>query len=330
MPSTLATILHRSLDFAGLFPPASLPVPEALRLFRHEQNANTAGMLSRFVCPVPRIEELAVAAAGAAAHLTISALPRGGKGAGEFLANLETDLAAIHRLVQIHDGAIAIDTIEFRPPADALQPAPLRKLLAATRVLLARHPGVVRNLFIELPPSAALASQLEILAEPATCTSGSECPVVGYKLRTGGSDAASGQSSGQIAGALAATATLGVPMKCTGGLHRPIRTTGSDTGAVPLHGFINLLVAAALASSGPTEPGLIEAVLDESDPGAFVFENRTVKWRDYSFGAATITESRRRLLLSFGSCYAEQPRLELQKLGWWPKPAKAKTAELAG
>ena len=293
MPSTLTTLLHRSLDFAGLFPPASLPVPEALRLFRHEQTANTAGMLSRFVCPAPRLEELTAAAAGAAAHLTISALPRGGKAAGEFLANLETDHAAIHRLVQIHHGALAIDTIEFRPPADALQPAPLRKLLAATRVLLARHPGVVRNVFVELPPSATLASQLEILAEPATCTSGSECPVVGYKLRTGGSDAASVPSSAQIAAALATTATLGVPMKCTGGLHRPIRTTGSDT-------------------------------------GSFAFESRSVKWRDYSLGAATITESRRKLLLSFGSCYAEQPRLELQKLGWWPKPAKAKTAEYAG
>jgi hypothetical protein len=164
MPSSLASLLHQSLDFAGLFPPASLPASEALRIFRQEQSANTAGMLARFVCPMIRLEETANNA-GTGQPLVISALPRGGKNAGEFLANLETDLAAIRRLAQLHDGAVAIDTIELRPPADALEPASLRKLLAAIDALLVQKAGNVRQVFVELAPAPALASQLALLAE---------------------------------------------------------------------------------------------------------------------------------------------------------------------
>ena len=106
-------------------------------------------------------------------------------------------------------------------------------------------------------------------------------------------------------------------MKCTGGLHRPLRTAPGGNG-VPMHGFINLLVAATLASVDASETALIEAVLEEVDPAAFSFNGRTIGWRERKLSTAEIVAARRRTLVSFGSCYVEQPRLELQKLGWWP------------
>jgi len=327
MPSSLASLLHHSLDFAGLFPPATLPVPEALRIFRQERTVNTAEMLSRFVCPVLRLEEL-VAAASANAQFSIAALPRGGRNTGEFLANLETDLATIYRLAQLNDGAISIDTIELRPPVDALEPLALRKLLAAIKALLVRKAGNVRQVFVELAPSPALPSLLELLAEQATRSGGNESPVFGYKLRTGGSDAASTPTAGQTASALAATAALGLPMKCTGGLRSPLRTI-STAGSTPSHGFVNLLVAAAIVSAAPVEPAVLEAVLEENTASAFTFEGRSLTWHGHTLNSSDIAAARKRLLVSFGSCYIEQPRLELQKLGWWPQPAPAKSVQLA-
>ncbi len=323
MPSTLTALLHRSLDFAGLFPPASLAVPEALRLFHHEQAATSVGMLSRFVCPVPRLEEVAAANAGAQ-PLVISALPRGGRNAGESLANLETDFSAIRRLAQLHATDLTIDTVELRPPADALPAPALRKWLGAIQALLGRHAGGIRQVFVELAPSPALASQLELLAEHATRPAGPEPSTIGYKLRTGGSDTAAAPSSAQTAAALAAACALGLPMKCTGGLHHPLRSD-SPAGATVQHGFVNLLVAGAVASAGPVEPGVLESVLEETDPAAFSFSSRALAWRGREVTTAAVTTARRRLLLSLGSCYAEQPRLELQQLGWWPKPARVRS-----
>ncbi len=322
MPSALASLLHRSLDFAGLFPPASLPVAEALSLYRKERAADSAGLIARFVCPVLKLEELTAAGAGGIQPFEISVLPRGGRNAGEFLANFETDLAVIRRLSQLHGNAVAIDTLELRPPADALAPTPLRKLLAGIHALLGRQSGGIRQAFVELAPAPTLASQLELLAElSGQAASGS--PIVGYKLRTGGSDAAAAPSSAQTAAALAAVAALGLPMKCTGGLHRPLRSAGP---AGPMHGFVNLLLAATLAAGRATEPGLLEAVLEETDPAAFTFDGRTLGWRDRQAKATDVATARRQLLVSFGSCYVEQPRLELQKLGWWPKPARPRSA----
>ena len=317
MTSSLASLLHGSLDFAGLFPPAALPVPEALRIFRQEQAANTAGMLARFVCPMIRIEELAAAGADASAPLRISALPRGGKNAGEFLANLEADLSTITRLHSQYQAAVTIDTIEVRPPAEALEPATLRKLLAAIGALLHRKAGEVRQVFVELAPGPALPSQLALLAEQSAEATATGKASFGYKLRTGGSDAASIPSAALTASALAESAAQGIAMKCTGGLHRPLRTAPGTNGA-PMHGFVNLLIAATLASSSATEPRLIETVLEEADPSVFSFNGRTLGWRDRKLTTTEIAAARQRTLISFGSCYVEQPRLELQKLGWWP------------
>ncbi|HLP09299.1 MAG TPA: hypothetical protein VK178_14125 [Opitutaceae bacterium] len=326
MPSTIATLLHRSLDYAGVFPPASLPVPAALQQFEEERSANSAGMLSRFVCPVLRLEEMAaVPDAGERPSLVVSILPRGGRSAGEFLANLEADLAAIQRIAQLHRGALVIDTIELRPPGDALQQPALRKLLAAVSALLSRRAADVRQVFVELTPGAQLASQLELLADPSIGGASEVSLLLGYKLRTGGSDATAAPSPAQVATALGCAAALQLPMKCTGGLHRPLRGTGAN----PMHGFINLLVAATFAATLRNDAGLIESVLEETDPAAFAFDARAIAWREHKLTPKAVTAAREKLLLSFGSCYADQPRLELQKLGWWPKPVRTEVVGIA-
>ncbi len=321
MPSTIATLIHQSLDYAGLFPPAALPVRAALQQFAEERAANSAGMLSRFVCPVLRLEELAASLTGDESPLNIAVLPRGGKSAGEFLANLETDLAIIRRIAELQRGAVEIDVVEVRPPNDALQQPALRKLLAAVEALLSRRAPEVRQVFVELAPGPQLASQLELLADATVRSGADDAPTLGYKLRTGGSDTAAVPAPALVASALVAAAALRLPMKCTGGLHRPLRGTDAN----PLHGFINLLVAAAFAASARVEAGVVEAVLEETDPAAFTFDARNIVWKEHTLSAGTIATARETLLVSFGSCYADQPRAELQKLGWWPRSARAKT-----
>ena len=51
-------LLERLIDHAPLFPPASLPLSEALEEDRLAQESPHAFMLGRFVCPASRLEEL--------------------------------------------------------------------------------------------------------------------------------------------------------------------------------------------------------------------------------------------------------------------------------
>ncbi|MBK8478195.1 MAG: hypothetical protein IPL39_18400 [Opitutaceae bacterium] len=315
MTGTLHALLHQSLDYAGLFPPASLSMAQATATFADSRHEGAAALVSRFVCPAPRLAELATFLTALPVPVRVAAILRGGKSAGECLANLETELAALATRSSASD-AIAVDTLELRLPPDALEGPALRKLLAAILALLSRQPGAARQVFLEIAPSPVLLDQLGQVAESADRLREAAPITLGYKLRTGGSDASSVPSLALVAAALAAAHAHRLPMKCTGGLHHPVR--GKYAGADhALHGFINLLTAAALAHHHQAAAAELEAVLAEEHPLAFVFGPETLQWGSRSLPVAALTAARDQFLTSFGSCFTDIPRTELRRMGWW-------------
>ena len=58
MIDSLKVFLSQIVDYAGLYPPASLPLEEAFANFVLYQQAEEAWMLSRFIIPAKRLEEL--------------------------------------------------------------------------------------------------------------------------------------------------------------------------------------------------------------------------------------------------------------------------------
>ena len=62
-------LLSRLIDHAPLFPPASLPLPDALEEHARARASQHAFMLARFVCPASLLEELPHAGRGASAVL---------------------------------------------------------------------------------------------------------------------------------------------------------------------------------------------------------------------------------------------------------------------
>jgi hypothetical protein len=79
-----------------------------------------------------------------------------------------------------------------------------------------------------------------------------------------------------------------------------------------MHGFVNVLMAAALAWSGHRA---VEPVLLESDPQAFRFDD-AARWRDLSLTTEQISDARRHFMHSIGSCSFEEPVADLKSLGW--------------
>lgn len=315
MTGTLRSLLDQSLDYAGLFPPASLSMPQATALFAEGRDGRAATLVSRFVCPASRLTELATSFATLPAPGRVAAILRGGKTAGECLANLEAELAALATRSSASD-VVAVDTLELRLPPDALEGPALRKLLAAILALLSRQPGAARQVFLEIAPSPMLIDQLGQVADSADKLREAVPIALGYKLRTGGSDAASVPSIALVAAAIAAAHSCRLPMKCTGGLHHPLR--GKYSGADhALHGFINLLTAAALAHHQQTSAAELEAVLAEEHPQAFVFGPETLQWGARILPVAALTAARDQFLVSFGSCFTDIPHSELRRLGWW-------------
>lgn len=133
------------------------------------------------------------------------------------------------------------------------------------------------------------------------------------KIRTGGLTPDAIPTAPDVAAFLNASAKLGIPFKATAGLHHPIRAM--HAGAM-MHGFINVLLGSAFAWHGaPAE--VVEEVLNETDPGAFAFDEQA-RWRDRVLSREQISDARRRFAHGFGSCSFAEPVEGLQAIGWLP------------
>ena len=58
------SLLDGIIDYAGLFPPAQLPMDEAFTRFVEHRSTDDGWMLARFVCPAGRLDELEPLIAG--------------------------------------------------------------------------------------------------------------------------------------------------------------------------------------------------------------------------------------------------------------------------
>ncbi len=136
------------------------------------------------------------------------------------------------------------------------------------------------------------------------------------KLRTGGVKPEMIPAVEEVAAFILACAERRLPFKMTAGLHHPIRaphplTYDCDAPRAVMHGFLNVIMAAAFAWHGQRK---IEPILAETDANAFRFDERP-RWRDWSLDAGQICEARQQFAHSVGSCSFDEPVHDLQELG---------------
>lgn len=135
------------------------------------------------------------------------------------------------------------------------------------------------------------------------------------KIRTGGLKPEAIPAPAAVAAFINACADRKLPFKATAGLHHPIRseqplTYEANAPRAVMHGFINVLMAAAFAFHGERN---IQAIIEETDPKAFSFDENA-HWRDKSLSLEQIREARK-FIHSVGSCSFEEPVQDLKKLG---------------
>jgi hypothetical protein len=92
-----------------------------------------------------------------------------------------------------------------------------------------------------------------------------------------------------------------LPFKLTAGLHHAVRHTDPETSFVH-HGFLNILVAAAVAVDG-AEVAEVAEVLGGTDPAPLVTAAQARRHRS------------RPLWVGFGSCSVMDPLTDLIRLG---------------
>ncbi|WP_332632462.1 hypothetical protein [Halalkalibacter flavus] len=308
--SSNVAYLSNLIDYAGLFPPAQLPLERAIQNYATYKSYEDSWMLGRFVIPATRLDELDsyVSLFSVEKRLNISAIGGRSMGFDDCLHGLEVDLRKLANFCAKHGEAVGIDVFEMPLPSIL----PNQKLLEEIATETANY-----NLQTFCEMTMPLGEEweenmLKTLDEIAQYNL-KNGPVLGVKLRTGGVTADAFPTPEQVAAVLVGCSERSIPQKFTAGLHHPIRMYREEV-KTKMHGFLNVFTAGMLARIHKLDKATIAKVLADEEASNFTFTNKGFTWRDMKVQDSDIEQLRRKALCSYGSCSFDEPREDLRTL----------------
>ena len=291
---SVRVLLSGIIDYAGLFPPSQVSMPEAVINYATYRGSNYGWMLGRFVTPAARLEEFIESAR--------DLLPRGGNDpwrlsviAGE---DINETIRTVREFNRVNGKGALADVIEVR--ANTI--SKIENTVAALPAEIAAYFEISTG---ELLPD--LVATLALKGQRA-------------KLRTGGVTQQDFPSSKAIIRFVRTCMAANVPFKATAGLHHPLRcfrplTYAEDAPQGTMHGFLNMLMMAGFARES-FRVSLLEELMEEEFEEVFAFSELGVQWRDqHTLSIAHLEWLREKGMHSFGSCSFDEPIADLRALG---------------
>jgi len=296
MVASLRSLLDRVIDYAGLFPPAELEMSRAVNEFLSTSKGPDSWMVSRFVCPSGRLAEFGeeLRKRPGLADIPVSVIGTANQNLDEWHSGLELDANVMSDFVDRVGETAAIEAYEVRIPSNRDIERCIRDLKAFEEV----------DVFVEVPWGMGIDDSLAALAETEWLCA---------KARTGGQTPTAFPPASELAEFLHGAIALELSFKLTAGLHHPLPRVDKATGA-RMHGFINVLAAAAFAYAEDMSRNEIEDVLLTTSLEEWRFEETRLKWRDSSISIEDIEDSRE-MFWSIGSCSVEEAISDLDALG---------------
>jgi hypothetical protein len=293
-------LLEGVVDYAGLFPPASLPMADAVARYASYALGPHRSLLGRFVLPAARLGEFRRAAGSRGLDAEDRGRPSGAVSWRLAALAVPDDAPEIVRFNAAHHGRFLVDTIE----AKASDVEAIWRLASAFDESL--------SVYVELP----------VRPDPAVLIAELGARGLRAKIRTGGVTPDAFPTPGEVLRFLAACARNGVPFKATAGLHHPLRgeyalTYEDDAAHGTMYGFLNVFMAAALLYDGVDEVELVP-LLEERDRAAFRLTEDSISWRGRTVDIDEISRARAGFATSFGSCSFEEPVRDLEALQLLP------------
>jgi hypothetical protein len=270
-------LLSGIMDYAGMFPPASLDAARAAAVYRTFRGGHDRWMVGSVVISAGRLQELDA-------------------DIGPLSVIVETPSpASIEQVVGLRQSQIS--ALEFRPlPAGDIS-AVARAVPPGVRPFFELRPG--GDVDRSLDAIAAAGASAKIRTGGVTPDAFPEASVVFRLLR------------GCAARGVPVKATAGLHHALAG---RYPLTYDAGSDSAPMYGFLNIAAAAALIMTGAGEHDVLP-LLREGSPDAFQFDDRHVMWNGRAVSLDDLTTTREALFRSFGTCSLEEPIAELKRLG---------------
>lgn len=312
--ASLKNFTSKIIDYAGLFPPASLDLAQAFHNYVFYMQGEYKWMLGKFIIPAKRLGELTglMDDMKIQGPLPFSVLGAGGETIEAFNKNLDCDAEEISKFISQHKELVSIDAFEVRLPVELIEQEnndDMLDLMISVSAKLEKTVDKDIPVFYETQLRENYESTIIRVVE-SIASLDKDC---GFKLRTGGTEPSAFPPAEVIAFAIISCCEFGITMKCTAGLHHPVKHFNEGV-QTDMHGFLNIFGAGILAyTSGLDEAEIIEIINDE-DPFEFIFKEEGFEWNEIEVTNAQIKEARVNLMLSYGSCSFDEPIDDLKTL----------------
>lgn len=288
---SLEALLHGTVDYAGLFPPAKLSMEESVANYATYLSGRDSWMLGRFVVSASRLLELGESTTSIEVdkpwHVTCVGEPDH-RGTAMTIAEFNAR----------NSGRLVCDMVETKIVS--------QEDLAAA---LSAFPTELEQ-FFELSVDSELDGMLDAMRFSGQ----------GAKIRTGGITTDAFPKGELIIRFARACHERGIRFKATAGLHHPMRcvkplTYEPDAPTGPMHGFLNVFLMSAFMSVG-ADAATLNDILLEQNVANFSFTDEGVSWRgQVKVELNNIEQTRRNTIASFGSCSFTEPTTELREFG---------------
>lgn len=303
------SLMNQLIDYAGLFPPAALPMESVVENFAKYRQQPNKWVLGRVVIPAARLSEFEQLAAK---HLPIRSENNPWRVSllvPSVDAPDEAFKFAVSGIKQFNDrhrdsgGHAIVDVVEIKTPT-----------LSHIKQTMEQLPEDLAA-FMEIPHAEDPGEMIASIA-----THSNDNARFFAKIRTGGVTPNLIPDSGEVARFIAHCGENLVGMKATAGLHHPLRdefnlTYEKDSPRGTMHGFLNVFVAAALSYNGLSDSRELKRVLETTSISDFEFSPTHLGWNGHRISATRLGRIRKLFAISFGSCSFDEPTVELTELG---------------
>ena len=326
MTSSLQVFMKEMIDYAGLFPPAKLSLDPAIRNFAKYKKGENADMLSRFIIPASqlhRLEPYGEELFEADPPFGFSVLGKGTEMISEFEEAMQQVIENCEDFNEEHGDVVTTEILETKLPKEAAFSNDvdlIADLLNSNAEGFAKSEDTPSYLFYETfweeNWKNDIQTALEAIARHNESMSSEDesYGYAGFKIRCGGVEAHMFPSPEQVAFALNKAREHNVALKCTAGLHHPVRHYNESV-QTRMHGFFNVFGGAMLAYAQNLSDEELTKILIEEDPEQFSFTEEGLSFDDYFISTEEIKELREVALISYGSCSFDEPIDDLKKLG---------------
>jgi len=301
---------ERLIDYAGLFPPASLDLQASYSNYIKYTQSEYSWMLSRFICPVKLLPELdTISAQNSSKKFSVSVITTAAKLESDFKNNFINDFNICNSFIKKNNN-IKIDMIETKlPDTDKTSYSDCVSFAVGS---LERNFSDPAFIFFEGNSEESWKENSKALIDSISAINETNL-TSGFKLRTGGTSAAAFPEPEQIAFCIRECLDRQVPMKFTAGLHHPFRHYDLNVKSM-MHGFVNVFGAGIIAMTHNISNDVLIEIINDEEPGNFIFTENYFSWKDWKVETQDIVFARENLVTSYGSCSFDEPVEDLQTL----------------